>query len=205
MQLSVVFFDVGGVLLSNGWDTAARQRAVERFDLDPVPFEDRHQAVAYGFETGKVTLDEYLSRVVFHRPRSFERDAFRRFMEAQSEPHDDALALAARLTRAPGLTLATLNNESLPLNRYRIETFGLKALFTAFFSSCFVGVRKPEPAIFRLAVRVMQVEPAACLFVDDRQENVEAAEEIGVPAVRYRGAESLRAELEARGVEIPAE
>lgn len=204
MKLSVVFFDVGGVLLTNGWDSEARARAESRFELDPDETEARHEAVSDAFETGLLTLDEYLDHVVFHRPRDFDRAAFRRFMEDQSHPHVDALALADRLGRVPGLTLATLNNESLALNRYRIETFGLRPRFTAFFSSCFVGVRKPDPRIFRLAVRVMQVDEGACLFVDDREENVEAAREAALPALKYRGAEKLEEELASRGIEIPA-
>jgi putative hydrolase of the HAD superfamily len=201
----LLFMDVGGVLLTNGWDTAARAGAARHFELDRDEFEDRHQAVAGSFETGTTSLRDYLDHVVFHRPRPFGHDAFRQFMESQSRPHADALALVARLGRVPGLTLATLNNESLALNRYRIETFGLDGLFTAFFSSCYVGVAKPDPAIFRLAVRVMHEDPMACLFVDDRAENVEAARRTGLQALRYRGTSWLRATLEDHGIEIPAD
>jgi putative hydrolase of the HAD superfamily len=202
---TLLLLDVGGVLLTNGWDGEARSRAVDHFGLDSVELEERHEAIAESFEIGTSSLDEYLDHVIFHQPRPFDRDAVRRFMERQSHPHADALSVLARLGRTPGLTLATLNNESLALNRYRIETFGLKALFTAFFSSCYVGVRKPDPAIFRLAVRVMQRDPSACLFVDDREENVEAARRTGLPAARYRGAAWLQAELEDRGIELPVE
>ena len=205
MRPRVLFMDVGGVLLSNGWDSDARARAVARFELEPHEVEARHEAVSEAFETGRMTLDGYLDHVILHRPRTFDRADFRAFMEAQSHPHGDAIALIARLGRVPGLTLATLNNESLALNRYRIETFGLKPLFTAFFSSCFVGFRKPDPRIFRLAVRVMQVEPDAGLFVDDRDENVEAARETGLQAVRYRSADRLQEALESRGIELPAD
>lgn len=204
MGLTTLFFDVGGVLLTNGWDSEARARAEAHFELDPDETETRHAVVSDAFEAGRLTLDEYLDHVVFHRPREFDRAAFRRFMEHQSRPHDDTIALVTRLRRVPGLILATLNNESLALNRYRIETFGLRPLFTAFFSSCFLGVRKPDPGIFRLAVRVMQVDERACLFVDDREENVEAAREAGLPAVKYRGAEWLEKELTSRGIDIPA-
>ena len=205
MKPTILFMDVGGVLLTNGWGTDARNRAVARFGLDPDDTAQRHEAISDPFETGRITLDDYLDHVVFHRPREFSRDEFRRFMESQSHPYGDAIALVARIGRVPGLILATLNNESLALNRYRIETFGLRPLFTAFFSSCFLGVRKPNPAIFRLAVRVMQEEPGACLFVDDRKENVEAARGVGLQALLYQDAGRLEEELEAMGIEIPAE
>ncbi|MGK7312915.1 MAG: HAD-IA family hydrolase [Candidatus Longimicrobiales bacterium M2_2A_002] len=202
---NVLFMDVGGVLLTNGWDSASRSRAAARFELDRDAMEARHEAVLEPFETARITVDDYLDHVVFHRPRDFDRSAFRRFMEGQSRPHGDAIALAARLGRVPGLAVATLNNESLVLNRYRIETFGLRPLFVAFFSSCFVGIRKPNPDIYRLAVRVMQDDPDACLFVDDRDENVEAARGTGLPTLKYRGADWLEDALTSRGIEIPPE
>lgn len=202
MKPAVLFLDVGGVLLTNGWDRRARARAAARFGLDAEDFEARHETVVDAFETGRLGLARYLDRTVFHRPRPFGRGAFRRFMERQSRPHDDALALLPALSAVDGLLLATVNNESAALNRYRIETFGLRAHFQAFFSSCYVGLRKPDPAILRLAVRVLQREPEACLFVDDRAVNVEAARQAGIDAVRYEGAAPLRAALEARGIEI---
>ena len=188
LRPAVLFMDVGGVLLTNGWDSGARSRAAERFDLDIDELEARHGTVSGAFETGRLELDGYLDRVVFHRPRPFDRAAFWDFMKEQSRPHEEVIALMARLRRVPGLTLATLNNESLALNRYRLETFGLRPLFTAFFSSSFLGMMKPDPAIFRVAVRVMQEDPMACLFVDDRQENVEAARGTGLRAERSQGA-----------------
>lgn len=202
MSPSVLFLDVGGVLLTNGWDRAARARAAERFGLERDGFEARHEAVVDAFETGRMSLGEYLDRTVLHHPRPFDRDEVRRFMESQSRPHDDALALLPSLARVPGLVLATINNESLELNRYRIETFGLRESITAFFSSCHVGIRKPDPAIFLLACRVLQREPAHCFFVDDRGENVEAARAIGVRAMQYDSAAGLRAELRNRGIDV---
>ncbi len=199
---AVLFLDVGGVLLTNGWDSGARARAVDAFGLDAEELEARHESVVDAFETGRISLDEYLDRTVFHRPRTFERDDFRRFMEAQSRPREDALALLPELARVPGLLLATINNESLELNRFRIDTFGLRGPFTAFFSSCYLGVRKPDPAIFRIACRVLQQEPSDCLFVDDRAVNVEAAQQVGVRAMQYRSAAVLRADLHSRGVDV---
>lgn len=202
MTPSVIFFDVGGVLLSNGWDRVARASAVEHFALDADEFETRHEVVVDGFETGRLTLDEYLDRTVFHHPRPFDRDDFRRFMEARSRPHEDVLALLAALARRPDPILATINNESLELNRFRIEAFGLRRYFTAFFSSCHVGLRKPDPRIFRLACRVLQREPGDCFFIDDREVNVEAARQVGVRAMQYRSADGLRAELHSRGIDV---
>ena len=76
-EITTLFWDVGGVLLTNGWDRAARRRAAEQFHLDWEEFEDRHDLVVTDFEKGRLTLDEYLQRTVFYRSRSFSQDDFK--------------------------------------------------------------------------------------------------------------------------------
>ncbi|HET8678481.1 MAG TPA: HAD family hydrolase, partial [bacterium] len=139
----VLFWDVGGILLTNGWDRLSRRRAVEAFALEGEEFESRHELVNAAFESGTLGLDEYLDRTVFYRSRAFRREAFKEFMLAQSAPYPDALQIAERLSRAGRYLMATLNNESLELNLYRIDRFGLREYFEVFLSSCFVGMRKP--------------------------------------------------------------
>lgn len=196
-----VFFDVGGVLLTNGWDHEARSAAVERFGLDGADFEDRHQAVADAWEVGQLTLEAYLDRTVFHRARDFDRGSFVAFMRSRSRPHEDAIALARALAARGEVFLATLNNESLELNRYRITTYGLTDIFSAFFSSCYLGARKPEEAIYRRALGITQQDPGGCLFIDDRALNVECAAGVGMRTIHHDGdVDRLRRELEHAGV-----
>ena len=143
IRLDTLFFNVGGVCLTNGWDTDARLAAASHFVLDVEETEDRHQALAEGFECGELSLDAYLDHVVFHRERTFSRDAFIAFMRSRSQPHSASLSVIARLASDGRYRLATINNESREMNRYRIDTFGLGQIFSAFFSSCYLGVRKP--------------------------------------------------------------
>ncbi len=185
-DVTALFWDVGGVLLSNGWDGPARRRAAEAFHLEREDFEARHAAALPAFETGRLALDAYLDQTVFFRPRPFSPEAFREWMFAQSRPNPAPLALAQRLARAGEYLMATLNNESLELNRYRIGRFGLRQTFTLFLSSCFVGVRKPDPAIYRLALHVTQRDPAECLVIDDRPPNLEGAQRCGMRTLVYR-------------------
>lgn len=199
---SVLFWDVGGVLLTNGWDRHARGRAAERFELDPDEHRDRHDLVARDFETGRMSLDDYLTCTVFHRERDFTPADFERFMFDQSEAHAETLALLEEIAAGGDHLLATLNNESLELNRYRLERFGIKRHFDLFFCSCFLGVVKPEPAIYRMALQVVQREPEACLFIDDRELNLERAGELGIRTIHYQGPQRLRRELHSLGVEI---
>ncbi|MGE0703821.1 MAG: HAD family hydrolase [Vicinamibacterales bacterium] len=203
-RIVTIFFDVGGVCLTNGWDTGARQSAARHFSLDVEELERRHQALADALERGEQSLDGYLDRVVFHRYRSFSRDAFTRFMQEQSQPLGSALGLIRHLASAGSYTLATINNESRELNRYRIDTFRLSDIFSAFFSSCYLGVRKPDARIYEIALDVMQAEPATSLFVDDREENVEGARALGLHTIHVTDPRSLARQLLSAGVEVPA-
>lgn len=201
-DITALFWDVGGVLLTNGWDASSRREATRRFGLDWEDFEDRHQLVVAAFETGRMSLDEYLQRTVFEQPRAFGAEEFKAFMFAQSSPHQDAIALVDRLARTGRYLLATINNEPLELNLYRIQQFELRRYFAVFFSSCFLGVKKPEDAIFRLALHITQRDPAESLFIDDRPLNLECAGRLGMRTVHYQHPEQLHCELRAAGIEI---
>ncbi len=199
--VQTIFFDVGGVLLTNGWDGSSRRAVVDACGLDWEEFEDRHQLVSTDFEIGKLPLDDYLDRTVFYRDRDFDRAFMWDLMKAQSRPHPAALGLLAELSAAGRWQLATLNNESRELNEHRIDAFGLADHFSAFFSSCYLGVRKPEPEIFATALDITRTRPGAALFVDDRPLNLECAIRTGIRAIHYLDADQLRSTLRAHGVE----
>lgn len=201
-EVRVLLFDVGGVLLSNGWDRTMRRRGAERFGLDWEEFEDRHELVLDGFETGRLGLDDYLTRTVFYRDRSFTRDEFVRFMKDQSRAYPESLELVRSLASSGRYLLATLNNESRELNEHRIATFGLHDHFSVFLSSCYLGVRKPNEEMFRLALDITQHRPQECLFVDDRAVNLECAELVGIPTVQFQDAAQLTKDLKRRGVHV---
>ncbi len=199
---ATIFFDVGGVLLTNGWDTAARRAVTDGCGLDWEEFEDRHQLVATDFEVGRLGLDDYLQRTVFYRERSFDRDHFWSLMCAQSRPLPESMDLLAELSATGKYLLATLNNESRPLNRHRIDAFGLGDHFSVFLSSCYLGHRKPEPEIFAAALDITQTPPEEAIFVDDRPLNLECAIRAGITAVHFVTAEQLRSTLRAHGVDL---
>jgi putative hydrolase of the HAD superfamily len=201
-RISLLLWDVGGVLLSNGWDRASRAAAATRFQLDASELERRHAAVEVDFESGRLGEDGYLDRVVFYEPRSFSRDDFRAFIRAQSRPNSAAIATARALRTGGQYRLASLNNESRELNEYRIRTFGLAEIFDDFFSSCFTGRRKPDPAAYRVALDVTHHTPDETLFLDDRPENVAAADSLGIHTLRVLDPGRLREELERSGVTV---
>lgn len=198
-QYTHVFFDIGGVLGTNGWDREQRASAAERFGLDG-EFDQRHHEVVGDWETGRLSLDEYLDVTVFYEPRGFTRDEFVDFMRAQSEPWTDTIAIARRLARPGGPVLMTLNNESVDLNVWRIESFGLRDLFTAFVSSCWVGAHKPSRLIYERALGIAGAAPGETLFVDDRAQNLAPARALGMDTVRFTDCAALERELRERGL-----
>ncbi|HJY85831.1 MAG TPA: HAD family phosphatase [Candidatus Acidoferrales bacterium] len=199
-EVSALFWDVGGVILSNGWDRAARERAAGEFHLDGDEFRERHDLAVPALEAGQISLDEYLERTVFFQPRTFTREAFKAFMFAESREHPETRAIVADLARSRKYLMATINNEGLELNLHRIQQFSLHRDFVAFFSSCFLGMLKPDPAIYRLALRVTQRAPEECVFIDDRALNLECARRMGMHTIHYQNAPQLRVELRNLGV-----
>ena len=199
-KITALFWDLGGVVLTNAWDRASRQRAAEKFHLDWDDFEDRHELLLHGFETGQVSLEEYLNRVIFYRPRPFSRDEFKQFMFGESQALPESLAVLCRLAATKQYLLATLNNESLELNEYRIASFKLRDYFQVFLSSCYLGVRKPDDGIYRLALHITQREPQECAFVDDRPLNLECAKELGMATIQFQDPAQLQDDLRRLGV-----
>jgi putative hydrolase of the HAD superfamily len=199
-NITAIFWDVGGVLLTNAWDRDQRRRTLEHFDLDEAEFVDRHDMLVSSFERGKITVSEYLERTIFYRPRPFSTQDFESFMFSLSQELDGTLEFARSLARSGKYLMSTINNESRELNLYRIQTFHLREIFNFFVSSCFVGLRKPESGIYRLALELTQRPPLECCFIDDRSLNLDTAARLGMNVIRKQTPDQLREELEKLGV-----
>ncbi|MGA9040533.1 MAG: HAD family phosphatase [Terriglobales bacterium] len=199
-EIRALFWDVGGVLLSNAWDHTERLHTLNHFRLAEAEFHDRHEMVVSSFERGKISIDEYLDRTIFYRERPFTRDAFKDYMYALSKPDPESLVLARELAGSGKYLMSTINNESKELNLLRIEKFGLNHIFKLFVSSCFVGLRKPEAGIYKLALEITQKPPEECCFIDDRALNLECAKQLGMHVIQMQGAGQLRQELQKLGV-----
>lgn len=198
--ITCAFLDVGGVLLTDGWGHLARRRAAKYFEMDWAEMEERHRLVFEVFEQGRITLEEYLSLVVFHQKRSFSRAQFRRYMFAQSKAFPEMIELVAQLKQHLGLKIAILSNEARELNAYRVATFGLDRLSDCFISSCFVHLRKPDADIFRLALDIAQVRPEQVVYIDNTALFVQIAEGLGMHGVLHVDVKSTQTALSELGV-----
>jgi putative hydrolase of the HAD superfamily len=201
-EITTMFWDIGGVILTNGWDRVSRKEAANVFHLDWEEFQDRHDLSFPALDAGHITLNEYLDRTLFYRHRSFTREEFTAYMFAQSREFPESRAVLDEVTRSRKYFIGSINNEPLEINQYRIETFDLRRNFQVFFSSCYVRARKPDEAIFRIALQVMQRPPEQCIFVDDRVLNLEVPRRLGVNVIHYQDAAQLRSELRKHNVEV---
>jgi putative hydrolase of the HAD superfamily len=199
-RITTLFVDIGGVLLSDGWDHQARKRAAKTFHLKWAEIEERHHLTFETYEAGKLTLDEYLGLTVFYEKRPFTRTQFRRFMFAQSKPYPEMIALVDSLKVKNALRVMVVSNEGRELNAYRIRTFKLGAFVDAFVSSCFVGCRKPDAAMFQLALDLAQAPAGQVLYIDNTPMFVQIARGLGIRSVLHTDYKSTCAKLAAFGL-----
>lgn len=200
IPITTLFLDLGGVLLTNGWDHPARRRAAKKFSMDLDEFEARHHLTFDTYEEGKLTLDEYLSRVVFYRKRSFTRAQFRNFMFAQSKPFPEMIELVWRLKIKYGLKIVVVSNEGRELNAYRIRQFKLDRLVDAFISSCFVRLRKPDVDIFKLALDIAQTPARQIVYIENTAMFVQVVAGLGIRGILHTDYQSTCAELVSFGL-----
>lgn len=197
---TAVLWDIGGVLLSDGFDEGDRAAAAQHFGIDPVDFERRHHAAVGPFERGQLTLDEYLDQTIFFAPRPFRRDEVKEFIFGRSHPHAEVIEVARAVASSPGRLSGCLNNESRELNEYRLNAFDLRRIFSVYLSSCYTGRRKPDAGAYQLAIDVLGRPPGHLLFIDDRLENLAPATALGLQTIHYRTPGQLRSDLNATGV-----
>jgi putative hydrolase of the HAD superfamily len=201
-EITSIFWDIGGVILTNGWDHNSRAEAVKAFGLDGDEFRDRHDLSFPAFDAGQITLDQYLDRTLFYRTRSFSKEDFTAFMFAQSKEYPETHAVLSDVARTGKYYVASINNEPRELNDYRIEAFNLRKDFQAFFSSCYLNSRKPEEHIYRVALEVSQRPAANAVFIDDRPLNLENPRRLGMHVIQHKDAKQLRSDLRTLGIEV---
>ena len=199
--ITCVFLDIGGVLLTDGWDHHARKRAATKFGLELAEIEDRHHLTFETYEEGKITLEEYLRQVVFYQKRPFTKAQFRRFMFAQSKPYLEMIELVAQLKVRHGLKIVVVSNEARELNEYRIRRFKLDGFVDFFISSCFVHIRKPDADIFRLALDIAQVPARQVVYIENTPMFVEIAEGLGIRSILHTDYRSTCGKLASFGLQ----
>ena len=199
--ISTILWDVGGVLLTNAWDQQQRDGVLSRFHVDHSDFNRRHAEVFDAWERDQIGVDEYLRHTLFYEPRAFTQAEFFEAMRAETRLlADSAIGILRQIAASESYVLATVNNESRAMNEFRLTQFRLIDLFDGFFSSCYLGIRKPDRKIYQVALDVLQRDPEDCIFIDDRAENVAAASSLGIHGIQYEGSRQLTDALGRLGV-----
>ena len=201
-SITTLFLDIGGILLTNGWDHNIRTRAAEKFSLDYDEMNERHHLTFDTYEEGKLSLDEYLNRVVFYQERSFTREEFKAYMYAQSQPFPEMIELMRGLKTQYGLQVAAVSNEGRELTIYRVEQFKLGTFIDFFVSSCFVHYRKPDADMYRIALDIAQVRPEQVAYIDDRAMFVAVAQGLGIRGIVHTSYETTQKTLETLGLSL---
>ena len=202
IPVTTLFLDIGGVILTNGWGHESRRLAAEKFNLNLSEFENRHHLTFVTYEEGKLTLKEYLNRVVFYQKRTFTPDQFRDFMFAQSTPFTKMIEFIIKLKEQNRLKIAVVNNEARELNEYRIKKFHLNQFVDFYISSCFVHFRKPDADIFRIALDIAQIPAEHVVYIENTQMFVDVARDLGIRSIYHKNYLSTSAELDTMGLRI---
>jgi putative hydrolase of the HAD superfamily len=201
IPITCLFVDIGGVLLSNGWDHHARRRAAKHFRLNWAAMQERHELNFEIQEEDKIMFQEYLDRVIFWQKRPFTRAEFRQFMFAQSKPFTGMIELVRNLKAKYKLKIVAVSNEAREVNAHRIRQFKLAGLVDAFISSCFVQLRKPDKDIFRLALDIAQVPADQIVYIENTPLFVQVAESLGIRSILHTDYQSTAAKLAALGLQ----
>lgn len=198
--ITTLFLDIGGVLLTNGWDTELRKKTAAHFGLDYEEIYHRHHVTYDTYEEGKMSLDEYLWQIIFYQKRDFTPDDVKKYILEEAKPHQDMIDLVTRLKAVYGLRVAVVSNEGREVAEDRIERFNLKNFVDFFIVSAFVHFRKPDLDIYRLAIDVAQVKPQQVAYIEDRPLLCEVASRLGINSVLNRNATETREKLAKFGL-----
>ena len=201
-KISTLFLDIGGVLLTNGWGRVSRKSAAEKFKLDFAELDERHHLTFDTYESGKLGLDEYLDRVVFHEARPFSREDFKTFMFDQSQPFPDMIELIKKLKSRHGIKTIAVNNEGRELSTHRIRKFALDTFIDFFITSCSVHLRKPDADIYHMALDIAHAPAWRTLYIDDRLLFVEVARGLGIQSIHHNAFETTKTALESYGLPV---
>jgi putative hydrolase of the HAD superfamily len=204
-SINCLFLDIGGVLLSDGWGHEFRQQAAEKFNLDIPEMELRHKLLFVVYEEGRITLDEYLDRVVFYQKRDFTKETFKDYMFSLTVPDNNMIALIKNLKAAYQLKIVVVSNEARELNKYRLDKFKLNSFVDFFVSSCYIHIRKPDARIFALALDLADVAANEVIYLDDVQMFVDVASGLGITSIHHTDYESTTKALADLGLMITKE
>ena len=201
-EVRALFLDVGGVLLTNGWDSKVRQALADRFKLDLKDFEARHHLTFDTYEEGKISFDVFLNRTVFYTKRDFTPAEFKKYVSDLTQPLPGMIDLFTRIKARHGLKVAVVSNEGRELTFDRVNKFNLKSFVDFFIVSSFVHLRKPDTDIYRLALDVAMLEPAQVAYIDDRAMLVEVASSLGIIGIQHEDYDSTKARLAELGLTV---
>jgi HAD superfamily hydrolase (TIGR01509 family) len=204
-SIRTIFWDLGGVVLTNGWDPGQRKRVLSRLGVNLEAYEELHDRANYYWERGLLTAKDFFSQtVLLPNPKldlTFDM-LWPQVCAASKVLHPECLDMLAELKQMGRYRIATLNNESRELNEYRLDAFKLRSLFDYFICSGYVHEMKPNLGIYKSAIDISGFAASSALFIDDKPENCAAAEAVGMHAIRFESPAQLCTALVEYGIQL---
>lgn len=191
-KIKGILLDVGGVIMTNGWDRKLRQKVAENFHLDWEDFNNRHQHFNDILELGKIGFEDYLKQVIFYKERSFSMSKVFNFIKEALVPDVPMIDLFREIKKHHRLKMGLLSNESRDLAVDRFKKIPLGDFIDYFLVSAFVGMRKPDPGIYLLALDLMQLGASEVVYIDDREPYIEFAKTLGLHTIHHTEKEDRR-------------
>lgn len=193
-------FDLGGVLID--WDPRYLYRRIFDSEEEMEHFLGEICTPKWNRELDRGrTFRDSVALLCSENP-GWEREIsayHERWDEMLGEPFRDTVGILERL-HAAGIPLYALTNWSAETFHFARERYEFLGLFDDIIVSGEEGVIKPDPAIYRLLLERAGIAPERSVFVDDREENVRAAEELGFDGAVFRDAARLRNRLAGLGL-----
>jgi len=199
--ITTLFLDIDGVLLNDGWDHQARNRAATHFQLNFIEMEKQHQLSFSAYENGMITLQDYLDHVVFYENRPFTQSEFQEFMFEQSQSYPEMIELIRQLKEQYGLKIVAICNEARELNLHRIRKFGLVSLVDEFVSFRFINLPEPDALLFRLAFHIDEKFNRHGAYIENTPLLLQKTEDFGLRSMFHSDYQSTCSKLAELGLE----
>ena len=184
-MIKVIIFDVGGVLYKRsyyGYYKNSFRYFSKKLGIEPSAVERAFRSSDYKIATGKETTKDFLKKVSKKLGKEVdEKDFLRILKEPPKMMSAKTLNLAIRLKKR--YTVVVLSNNIRPATI--ITKKKLRKYFHKMYHSDELGMKKPEPRIYKYVIKDLGVSPNECVFIDDKPENVKAAKKLGMKAINF--------------------
>ena len=200
-MIKAILFDLGGVLVSDVFTILDVQMAKEA-GVSPKDIYSIRRNHWTEYELGKISGVEFMGRIL--RALDLRLDPAEMLTKTFSLIKADKkiVDLVAKIKACGKFKLGVLSNNSKEWSQYSKDVLGLGKYFDSWVVSCDLGIKKNQKEIYIAAAKSLRLAPEECLFIDNKESNVEGAKLVGMKALHFSGKPKLLAQLKEIGIDI---